>query len=67
MEPQKLVKNQRGQIVVEYVLMLAIVVTVTTFFAKRLIGSEENSEGTVIAAWVTVTKTIANDLPEVAD
>ncbi len=63
MSIRQVINNDRGQVVVEYVLLLIVLVSVATTIVGSLIGSTGNP-GTVIKAWNSLLLTIAQDLPE---
>lgn len=58
------INNQRGQLLVEYVLILIILILVASTIVGQLVGKSE-SPGMVISAWVNVQKVIGDDLPDV--
>ena len=55
--------RERGQVVVEYVLLLVILVSIATALVRGLVGQGGNS-GSVIVAWVGIMREIAKDMPE---
>lgn len=59
-------KNQRGQVIVEYVLLLIILITIAFVIVGGLIGNG-GEPGTVVKTWRGVLKTIAEDNPENAN
>ena len=56
-------KNNSGQILVEYLLLMVIAVGLATLLTKSLIGRGDSNQGMVIKAWNSVLKNISNDLP----
>jgi hypothetical protein len=54
-------QRQGGQIVVEYVLLLAIAVSLALIITKTLIGRTEGSPGIVIQAWEQLIEAIGAD------
>jgi len=72
-------KNQRGQILVEYILLLFIAVSCATILVKALVGrgdggvqpaasggslSSTAQTGIIIDAWNRMIQAIGNDLPD---
>ncbi len=57
-------QRQRGQIVVEYVLLLAITVSLAILITKTLIGRDNGNPGFVLAAWQTLITQIGADLAD---
>lgn len=56
-------KNQSGQILVEYILLLVIAVVCATLLIKGLVGRTENSEGVIIREWNRILVAMGHDLP----
>lgn len=54
----------RGQILVEYLLLMVIAVGIATLLTKSLIGRGDSNQGMVIKAWNGILKNISNDLPD---
>ncbi len=57
-------KRQSGQVVIEYVLILVVLVTIGTFIVSRMIGRDPQEPGFVIASWNSIAGVIANDNPD---
>lgn len=55
------VKNQRGQVAVEYVLLLAVGVTVWLILVKNLVSRNPESPGLVVKKWRELIQTVAAD------
>ncbi|AHZ85219.1 hypothetical protein AB1A81_12485 [Bdellovibrio bacteriovorus] len=56
--------NKRGQIVVEYVLLLVLAVSLAALLVSRLVSREEGNEGILVAKWQNILQVIADDLPD---
>ena len=56
--------GQSGQIVVEYVLLLAIAVMVATLITKTMISPNKDNPGFVLSAWHDVVNAIGADKPD---
>ncbi len=58
-------RSNRGQVLVEYLLLMVIAVSMASFLIKKLVGRGDGaSQGMVIQQWDKILKTIGNDLPE---
>ncbi len=53
---------QRGQIVVEYVLLLLVVVTIAAAIVKTVASRDPSDPGFLISAWDKMLNTIGSDL-----
>ena len=58
------INNQRGQILIEYILLLFIAVSCATILVKGLVGRGEGSEGVIIKNWDRMIQALGNDLPD---
>lgn len=58
---QSIVSNQRGQIVVEYVLLLIIAVGLAAFITTFVASRNPDQPGFLIAKWVQIINTIGAD------
>lgn len=56
-------KNQKGQVMVEYILILVILISIATVIVSGLVGRGDNP-GFVITTWNSLLETIAQDLPD---
>lgn len=54
-------QSQAGQIVVEYVLLLAIAISIAVIMTRAMISRTEGGEGFVIKAWQELTDQIGAD------
>jgi hypothetical protein len=59
--------NQRGQVLVEYMLLLLISVSFATLLVSKLISRKEGDEGIIIKSWTRMLTTLGNDLPDCSD
>lgn len=64
---KSLYKNQKGQILVEYLLLMIIAIGCATILTKQLVGRSEDNPGMLIRAWDGLIKNIANDIPDCAE
>jgi hypothetical protein len=55
--------KQRGQIVVEYVLLLVIAVTIAALLISQLV-SRGDEPGIIVAKWHAILKVIGDDNPD---
>lgn len=58
--------TESGQVVVEYVLLLIVLVSIGFIIVNGLVG-RGSEPGAVIRSWNLVLNVIAQDLPEVID
>ncbi len=56
-------QNQKGQIVVEYVLLLTISVTIAVIIITGLVKRDPDNPGSLIRKWVEIQQAIGKDLP----
>jgi hypothetical protein len=63
---KKRLDRQRGQILIEYVLLLMIGLTVGSLMVKSLIAYSDNPEeqGIVIKRWIRIWTAVGKDLPD---
>ena len=54
-------QRQGGQIIIEYVLLLAIAVGIALLMTRTLIGRDQGNEGFIIRAWQTLVTQIGKD------
>jgi len=55
--------NQRGQIVVEYVLLLVLAVGLAILLTKQLVSRDPDNGGILTVKWDAILKVIGNDKP----
>ena len=62
----KTLRNQSGQILVEYILLLLIAVSCATILTTALVGrrGSEDEAGILIKNWNKIIRIIGNDLPD---
>ena len=53
--------GERGQIVVEYILLLVIGVAVATLITSTMVSRDPSNPGFLIAKWLAIIKTIGAD------
>jgi hypothetical protein len=56
--------NQKGQIVVEYVLLMVIAVGVAALLISQLVDRDPDAPGVLVAKWHQVLQTVGNDIPD---
>ena len=59
--PQSIVRNERGQIVFEYVLLLIIGVGVAALITSTVVSRDPNNPGFLVAKWLQIVRTIGAD------
>lgn len=59
-------KNQRGQILIEYVLLLLIGLMIGNILVRQLTRFSDDPEqrGVIIQRWIKIWEAIGKDLPE---
>ena len=53
--------NQRGQVVVEYVLLLVASVTLALLITRLMVGRDPGNPGFVLSAWNSIVEEIGAD------
>ncbi len=53
--------NERGQVVVEYVLLLVASVTIAMLITRLMVGRDPGNPGFVISAWNAIVQEIGAD------
>ena len=56
--------NQKGQIVVEYVLLLVIAVGLAALLMSQLVDRDPDSPGVLVARWHQILQAVGNDIPD---
>lgn len=59
-----MIGNRRGQIVVEYILLLLVAVTVAAVLIRGLASRSESDPGIIVERWLKVQEEIGSDLPD---
>lgn len=59
-------KSNSGQIIIEYILLMALVVSLAAALTKGLVGRADSGsgQGAIIKTWNKIIKVIGNDLPD---
>ena len=60
----KFLYNNKGQILVEYLLLMVIAIGCATLLTKKLIDRSDANPGMIIKAWNGILQNISNDLPD---
>lgn len=56
--------QQKGQVIIEYVLLLVIAVSLAALITKELVSREDGNEGALVLKWQSLLKVIGDDLPD---
>ncbi|GIL16980.1 MAG: hypothetical protein BroJett040_07310 [Oligoflexia bacterium] len=56
-------RSQSGQLVIEYVLLLIVVVTIALLIRNMLMKRDPDSPGSLVGKWSEIQKVIAEDDP----
>lgn len=58
-------RNRRGQVIVEYLLIMVLVVAIAAMLTKKLVGrGDDDNQGVIVRSWSRMIKAIGNDLPD---
>lgn len=57
-------KHSRGQVIVEYVLLLVISVSIAALVVRQLGSRNPDEPGLIIVKWQQVLKAVAADVPD---
>jgi hypothetical protein len=57
-------KNQSGQVIIEYVLLLVIAVSLAALLTKQLVNRRPGEEGILITKWQSMLKVIGDDFAD---
>lgn len=63
----KTFNNNKGQILVEYLLLMVIAIAVATLLTKQLVSRNDQSPGMIIRQWHQIIRSIGNDVPDCAN
>lgn len=53
--------GQSGQIIIEYILLMVVVVAIAAIIVKGVVSRDESDPGFLIQAWSDLVKTIGED------
>ncbi|MES2802007.1 MAG: hypothetical protein V4654_05905 [Bdellovibrionota bacterium] len=60
-------RNNRGQVIVEYLLIMVLMVAIAAMLTKKLVGrGDDDNQGVIVKGWSRMIKAIGNDLPDCA-
>ena len=62
--PNSILDGSRGQIVVEYVLLLVVGVGVAAFITSQMVSRNPESPGFLIKKWSEIVQAIGNDFSD---
>lgn len=54
-------RSQKGQVIIEYVLLLVVIVGLGAVILRSMVSRDEESPGFLIQKWKSVSDQIAND------
>ncbi len=60
--PMETIRQEKGQLVVEYVLLLFTVVMIAGMLSKGLVGRRDGSTGVLISKWGQILEMVGQDL-----
>lgn len=56
-------RQQQGQIIIEYILLLVVIVGLGAFILRAMVSRDEENPGFLIEQWSDVIKQIGEDDP----
>lgn len=56
------IKGQKGQVIVEYILLMIIVVGIAAVIVRGVVHRDKSDPGFLIKAWSELVQTIGEDL-----
>lgn len=59
--PKRTLRNERGQIIVEYVLLLVFAVTIAMLITRAMVSRDPGNPGFVVQAWHAALTQIGSD------
>jgi hypothetical protein len=57
-------RNRKGQVLVEYLLLMVIAVGCATLLLKPLVGRDAAKPGIITGAWQKILNNIGEDIPD---
>lgn len=60
----RLLGNQKGQVVIEYVLLLIVGVSLAALITTLMVSRNPSSPGFLIVKWTEIIKVIGDDYPD---
>lgn len=62
-------RNQKGQVIVEYILLMVIVVAIASLLITQVVSrsSDSDKQGFLIKKWDQMIRVIGSDLPDKCD
>lgn len=61
---KSLLSSSRGQVVIEYILLLVVAATLAALIVRGLANRDPDNPGLVVEKWLAIQQEIGNDLPE---
>jgi len=61
---KNLLKNNRGQILVEYLLLMVIAIGCATLLVTKLVSRNEARPGIIVKTWSKLIQDIGHDVPD---
>lgn len=59
---KRILGQNRGQLIVEYLLFVVIVATAAVMLSKALVGRGEGQQGAIIIKWVQLLEMVGSDV-----
>ncbi|MFP5520277.1 MAG: hypothetical protein ACLGGX_10255 [Bdellovibrionia bacterium] len=64
MNKSKRLANDRGQVIIEYVLLMIIAVGLAVALTRQLVSRNQDDPGVLTGAWHNILTTIGDDIPD---
>ena len=60
--PKSLLRQEKGQLILEYVLLISVVVVVAASLSRLLVSRNEDNPGVIINKWVQFLNLVGQDM-----
>lgn len=60
--PVSILGQNRGQLIVEYILLIVLVVAIATTLTRSLVGRGEGETGVIITKWAQLLEMVGQDI-----
>ncbi|QDK38507.1 hypothetical protein [Bdellovibrio sp. NC01] len=59
-----MIKNNRGQVIIEWVLLMVISLGLAAILTKNLVSRDRDDGGVLTTKWNAVLRTVGADIPD---
>ena len=60
--PKTIIGQNKGQLILEYILLIFVVAAAAVLLSKSLVGRGEGEEGVIITKWAQLLQMVGQDL-----